>query len=45
MSDAQKFTRIGLGVIIVNSEGKVLVGKRKNSHAPYFLNNKFYQKP
>lgn len=36
MSDAQKFTRIGLGVIIINSEGKVLIGKRKNSHAPYY---------
>lgn len=25
--------RVGLGVIIVNAEGKVLVGKRKGSHA------------
>ncbi len=27
---------VGLGVILVNQEGKILVGKRKGSHAPYF---------
>ncbi|HIF9511862.1 NUDIX domain-containing protein [Photobacterium damselae] len=27
---------VGIGVIIQNSEGKILIGKRKNSHAPYF---------
>jgi len=31
-----KVPRVGLGVIIVNSEGKILIGKRKNSHAPYY---------
>lgn len=25
--------RVGLGVVIVNNEGKILVGKRKGSHA------------
>lgn len=25
--------RVGLGVIIVNNEGKILIGKRKGSHA------------
>lgn len=28
--------RVGLGVIIVNEEGKVLVGKRHGSHAPHY---------
>lgn len=28
--------RVGLGVIITNSEGKILVGKRQGSHAPYY---------
>lgn len=28
--------RVGLGVIIVNEEGKILVGKRRGSHAPYY---------
>lgn len=27
--------RVGIGVIICNQEGKVLVGKRKNTHAPF----------
>lgn len=27
---------VGLGVVIVNNNGKILVGKRKNSHAPYY---------
>jgi len=28
--------KIGLGVIVVNAGGKVLIGKRKGSHAPYY---------
>jgi 8-oxo-dGTP diphosphatase len=28
--------QVGLGVIIVNKEGQVLIGKRKSSHAPYY---------
>ncbi len=28
--------RVGLGVIITNSEGKILIGKRQGSHAPYY---------
>ena len=28
--------RIGIGVIIENQNGEILVGKRKGSHAPYF---------
>jgi 8-oxo-dGTP diphosphatase len=27
---------VGLGVIIVNDDGKILIGKRKGSHAPYY---------
>jgi ADP-ribose pyrophosphatase YjhB (NUDIX family) len=27
---------VGVGIIIENSDGKILVGKRKGSHAPYF---------
>ncbi len=27
---------VGVGVIIQNKEGKILIGKRKGSHAPYF---------
>jgi ADP-ribose pyrophosphatase YjhB (NUDIX family) len=28
--------RVGVGVILKNGRGEILVGKRKNSHAPYF---------
>ena len=28
--------KVGIGVIIVSSEGKILVGKRKGSHAQYY---------
>lgn len=28
--------RVGLGIIVVNNDGKILIGKRKGSHAPYF---------
>lgn len=27
---------IGIGVILLNPEGQVLIGKREGSHAPYF---------
>lgn len=27
---------VGIGVIIENEEGKILVGKRKGSHAPFY---------
>jgi len=27
---------VGLGVIILSSEGKILIGKRKGSHSPYY---------
>lgn len=36
MSDEKNRPRVGLGIIIVNSEGKILIGKRQNSHAPYY---------
>lgn len=34
---AQKYDipRIGIGVIIINEEGRVLIGKRKGSHAQF----------
>lgn len=35
MTDAG-YPRVGLGIIIVNQEGKILVGKRKNSLAPNY---------
>ncbi len=28
--------RVGIGVIVVNAEGQILQGRRKNSHAPYW---------
>lgn len=28
--------QVGLGVIIVRNDGKILIGKRKGSHAPYY---------
>ena len=27
---------VGIGVILVNTEGQVLIGKREGSHAPYY---------
>ncbi|PSV01778.1 nucleotide triphosphate diphosphatase NUDT15 [Photobacterium kishitanii] len=27
---------VGIGIIIVNQHGQILIGKRKNSHAPYY---------
>jgi len=36
MNKEKNNPRVGLGVIIVNDEGNILVGKRKNSHAPYY---------
>ena len=28
--------KVGIGVIIENNENKILIGKRKGSHSPYF---------
>jgi len=28
--------KVGIGVIIVNEQSQILIGKRKGSHAPYF---------
>lgn len=28
--------RVGIGVIIENKKGEILIGKRKGSHAPYY---------
>ena len=28
--------KVGIGIIIVNKDSKILIGKRKGSHAPYF---------
>jgi len=36
MSETKNYPRVGLGVIIVNSEGKILIGKRTGTHAPYY---------
>ncbi|MCG7585330.1 NUDIX hydrolase [Photobacterium sp. OFAV2-7] len=33
---AAETPKVGVGVIIVNDQGDVLIGKRKNSHAPYY---------
>jgi len=30
------YPRVGVGVILTNAQGQVLVGKRKGSHAPYW---------
>ena len=30
------YPRVGIGVILVNAQGQVLLGKRKGSHAPYW---------
>jgi len=34
--ETQKYPQVGLGVIIVNADGKILVGKRKGAHAPKY---------
>ena len=36
MSDSRNRPKVGIGVIIVNHEGKVLIGKRIGNHAPYY---------
>lgn len=36
MTEHKHGPRVGLGIIIVNHDGKILVGKRKNAHAPYY---------
>ena len=34
--ETMEYPRIGLGVIIVNKNGEILIGKRKGSHAPKY---------
>ena len=29
-------SKVGVGVIIQNADGKILIGKRKGSHAPFY---------
>ncbi|MFH1187622.1 MAG: NUDIX domain-containing protein [bacterium] len=36
MTEQKHKPKVGLGVIVVNHDGKILIGKRKNSHAPYY---------
>lgn len=36
MSDEKNKPQVGLGIIIANHEGKILIGKRKGTHAPYY---------
>ena len=36
MPEQEDRPRVGLGVIVVNRDGKVLIGKRKGGHAPYY---------
>jgi len=36
MPNQKNRPRIGLGVVIINHDGKILIGKRKSSHAPYY---------
>ena len=31
-----EYPRVGIGVILVNGDGHILLGKRKNSPAPYW---------
>ncbi len=31
-----KRPKVGVGIIIENQEGQILIGKRKGSHAPYY---------
>jgi 8-oxo-dGTP diphosphatase len=33
---AYAYPRVGIGVILVNHTGQILIGKRKGHHAPYF---------
>lgn len=28
--------KVGVGVLIINDEGKILIGKRKGSHSPFY---------
>lgn len=37
--------RIGIGVILLNPDGLVLIGKREGSHAPYWSNPGGYLEP
>ena len=34
--DATKFVRVGVGIIVLNKDGKILIGKRQGSFSPYY---------
>jgi ADP-ribose pyrophosphatase YjhB (NUDIX family) len=34
--NGRNLPHVGVGVIVVNPSGKILIGKRKGSHAPYY---------
>lgn len=36
MSEQKNRPRVGIGVVIINHDGKVLIGKRKGTHAPHY---------
>lgn len=36
MSKQQNVTRVGIGIIIVNQNKEILIGKRTGSHAPFY---------
>lgn len=36
MSQSDNKPGVGLGIIVVNQQGKILIGKRKGSHAQYY---------
>jgi len=36
MAEQKEFPKVGIGIIILNKDGKVLVGKRKGSHAQFY---------
>lgn len=36
MTDQKNKPKVGLGIVIINHDGKVLIGKRKGAHAPYY---------
>ena len=36
LAPKKKEPKVGVGVIVVNDSGRVLVGKRRGGHAPYY---------
>ena len=36
MNDQKNIPKVGIGVIILNKDGNILVGKRQGSHAPFY---------